>query len=231
MDRHGYTRRSVCDERRHRRHEPRGRSGFNAAATPHRRGAGQGARGPGRRARSRSVGTVGRGERGFGRHLPLRDVLPRSLGSGRSGNGSAQRRPQRGHRGRERRETARCHVGLHPQRHGHEQPQQPEPRHRRLRRSAPDLSGDLAQQVISILETQINPAIASHGGMAELVAVEEGIAYLRLGGGCQGCGMASVTLSQGIEVALTEAIPEIIEVRDVTDHASGENPFYESAKK
>lgn len=95
----------------------------------------------------------------------------------------------------------------------------------------PDLSGDLPQQVIQILETQINPAIASHGGMAELVAVEEGIAYLRLGGGCQGCGMASVTLSQGIEVALSEAIPEIVGVRDVTDHASGENPFYESAKK
>lgn len=95
----------------------------------------------------------------------------------------------------------------------------------------PDLSGELPQKVIEVLDTQINPAIASHGGVAELVAVDEGIAYLRLGGGCQGCGMASVTLSQGIEVALTEAIPEIIGVRDVTDHASGENPFYESAKK
>lgn len=95
----------------------------------------------------------------------------------------------------------------------------------------PDLSGELPQKVIEVLETQINPAIASHGGVAELVAVDEGIAYLRLGGGCQGCGMASVTLSQGIEVALTDAIPEIVGVRDVTDHESGENPFYESAKK
>lgn len=95
----------------------------------------------------------------------------------------------------------------------------------------PDLSGDLAQRVVQILEQQINPAIAAHGGMAELVAVEEDVAYLRLSGGCQGCGMASVTLTQGIEVAIRDAIPEIVAVRDVTDHASGENPYFESAKK
>jgi Fe/S biogenesis protein NfuA len=94
-----------------------------------------------------------------------------------------------------------------------------------------DLSGEVPQQVIQVLDEQINPAIASHGGFAELVAVENGIAYLRLSGGCQGCGMASVTLSQGIEVALMDAIPEITGVVDVTDHASGENPYFESAKK
>ena len=82
-----------------------------------------------------------------------------------------------------------------------------------------------------MLEEQINPAIASHGGRADLVAVEDWIAYLRLSGGCQGCGMASVTLSQGIEVAILDAIPEITEVVDVTDHASGDNPYYEAAKK
>ena len=94
-----------------------------------------------------------------------------------------------------------------------------------------DLSGEIPQRVIQVLEEQINPAIASHGGHAELVAVEDSIAYLRLGGGCQGCGMASVTLSQGIEVAILDMVPEITEVIDVTDHASGDNPYYEAAKK
>jgi Fe/S biogenesis protein NfuA len=94
-----------------------------------------------------------------------------------------------------------------------------------------DLSGDVPQRVIQVLEEQINPAIASHGGYAELVAVEDAIAYLRLSGGCQGCGMAAVTLSQGIEVAILDMVPEITEVIDVTDHASGANPYYEAAKK
>jgi Fe/S biogenesis protein NfuA len=94
-----------------------------------------------------------------------------------------------------------------------------------------DLSGEVPQRVIQVLEEQINPAIASHGGYAELVAVEDSIAYLRLSGGCQGCGMAAVTLSQGIEVAILDTVPEITEVIDVTDHASGENPYYEAAKK
>lgn len=94
-----------------------------------------------------------------------------------------------------------------------------------------DLSGDLAQRVIQVLEYQINPQIAAHGGRADLVAVEDGTAYLRLGGGCQGCGMATVTLSQGIDVALREAVPEITSVVDVTDHATGSNPYYEPAKK
>ena len=98
-------------------------------------------------------------------------------------------------------------------------------------RPAADLSGDVAQRVIQVLDEQINPAIASHGGRAELVAVEGSIAYLRLSGGCQGCGMAAVTLSQGIEVAILDNVPEITEVIDVTDHASGANPYYEAAKK
>jgi len=94
-----------------------------------------------------------------------------------------------------------------------------------------DLSGEIPQRVIQVLEEQINPAIAAHGGYAELVAVEDSIAYLRLAGGCQGCGMAAVTLSQGIEVAILDTVPEITEVVDVTDHASGANPYYEAAKK
>ena len=92
-------------------------------------------------------------------------------------------------------------------------------------------TGPVAERVISVLDHQINPAIAAHGGHAELVAVDDDVAYLRLSGGCQGCGMASVTLSQGIEVALRESVPEISRVVDVTDHAAGANPYYEAAKK
>ena len=94
-----------------------------------------------------------------------------------------------------------------------------------------DLSGDVAQRVLQVLDGQINPSIAAHGGRAELVAVEDNTAFLRLSGGCQGCGMASVTLSQGIEVVIKEQVPEITRVVDVTDHASGENPYFEAAKK
>jgi Fe/S biogenesis protein NfuA len=93
------------------------------------------------------------------------------------------------------------------------------------------LSGAVPERVMQVIDEQINPAIAAHGGQAELVAVEEDIAYVRLGGGCVGCGMATVTLSQGIEVAITDAVPEVTRVVDVTDHASGSNPYYEPAKK
>jgi Fe/S biogenesis protein NfuA len=98
-------------------------------------------------------------------------------------------------------------------------------------RPAGDLSSEMARQVLAVLEEQVNPSIAMHGGRADLVAVEEDVVYLRLSGGCQGCGLATVTLSQGIEVALRDALPEIVSVVDVTDHASGANPFYEPSKK
>ncbi|HVA09979.1 MAG TPA: NifU family protein [Acidimicrobiales bacterium] len=94
-----------------------------------------------------------------------------------------------------------------------------------------DLSGDVAQRVMQVLEHQINPSIAAHGGRADLVAVNDDAAYLRLSGGCAGCGMAAVTLSQGIEVAIHDSVPEIARVIDVTDHAAGTNPYYEPAKK
>jgi Fe/S biogenesis protein NfuA len=98
---------------------------------------------------------------------------------------------------------------------------------------APDLDLDdpVVAKVVEVLAVQINPQIAAHGGFAELVAVEGSIAYLRMGGGCQGCGMASVTLSQGIEVAILDSVPDITEVVDVTDHAGGSNPYYQAAKK
>ena len=98
-------------------------------------------------------------------------------------------------------------------------------------RAPADLSGDVAQRVIQVLEQQVNPAIAAHGGRADLVAVEDATAYLRLSGGCQGCGMATVTLGQGIEVAIKDNVPEVRQVIDVTDHAAGTNPYFESAKK
>ena len=106
-----------------------------------------------------------------------------------------------------------------------------------VRRPAPPttpgagLDTDTARRVTAVLDREVNPSIASHGGHAELAGIEGATAYLRLGGGCQGCGMASVTLSQGIEVAITRAVSEIDSVVDVTDHASGTNPYFEQAKK
>ena len=95
----------------------------------------------------------------------------------------------------------------------------------------PELHGELAERVRQVLDLQINPAIAAHGGSAELVAVEDASAYLRLGGGCVGCGMVAVTLKQGIESAIRAGVPEIARVIDVTDHAAGTNPYYEAAAK
>ncbi len=99
--------------------------------------------------------------------------------------------------------------------------------------SAPtgDLTGPLVDRVTTVLTEQVNPAIAAHGGGAELVSVDGTIAYLRLFGGCQGCGLAQVTLKQGIEKILLDSIEELTQVVDVTDHASGEDPYYQSQKK
>jgi Fe/S biogenesis protein NfuA len=111
-------------------------------------------------------------------------------------------------------------------------PQAPKPQSAPI--SVPDaasLTGPVAERVQLVLDEHVNPSIAAHGGTAQLVAVEDDTAYLRLGGGCVGCGMAAVTLSQGISVAIKQAVPEITNVVDVTDHASGTNPYYEAAKK
>jgi Fe/S biogenesis protein NfuA len=99
--------------------------------------------------------------------------------------------------------------------------------------SAPagDLSGSLVDRVQQVLSETINPQVALHGGGAELVSIDGTIAYLRLFGGCQGCGLAQVTLKQGIERIILESIPELSQVVDVTDHASGADPFYQSQKK
>ena len=89
----------------------------------------------------------------------------------------------------------------------------------------------IAARIQDLFDRQINPAIAAHGGYVSLTAVQDGVAYVQLGGGCQGCGMADVTLKQGIEVAIKEAVPEISEVVDSTDHAAGTNPYFKPTKK
>lgn len=85
--------------------------------------------------------------------------------------------------------------------------------------------GDLAARVAEVIENRVNPAVAAHGGRIALVGVQNGVAYVRMNGGCQGCGLAAVTLRQGVERMLREAVPEIVGLQDVTDHASGRNPF------
>lgn len=87
-----------------------------------------------------------------------------------------------------------------------------------------------AAVVQQVIDNQINPAVASHGGHVTLLDVKDDIAYIALGGGCQGCGMADVTLKQGIEVMIKEAVPEIRQIVDTTDHAGGSNPYYQPAK-
>lgn len=85
---------------------------------------------------------------------------------------------------------------------------------------------NIRKQIEELFEQSINPQIASHGGSVELVDVEGTKVYVRLGGGCQGCASANVTLKQGIEQAIRQMVPEVTEVLDATDHASGVNPYY-----
>ena len=86
----------------------------------------------------------------------------------------------------------------------------------------------LTDRVNYILQSEVNPQLASHGGMVSLVTItEEGIAILKFGGGCQGCGMVSMTLQEGVEKNLLEKFPnEITGVKDVTQHDEGDNPYY-----
>ena len=94
----------------------------------------------------------------------------------------------------------------------------------------PKPTGPVADALQKVLEEKINPNVASHGGWISLVAIEDETAYLRFGGGCQGCGMVNVTLKQGVERIIFEDVPGITRVMDVTDHASGTNPYYQPAK-
>ncbi|MBQ90200.1 MAG: hypothetical protein CL441_02080 [Acidimicrobiaceae bacterium] len=89
-----------------------------------------------------------------------------------------------------------------------------------------ELSGDVPERVAQLIAERINPSLASHGGYATLVGVEGSTAYVTMGGGCQGCSMSAATLTEGIRAAILEAVPEVLEVVDATDHSAGENPFY-----
>ena len=89
----------------------------------------------------------------------------------------------------------------------------------------------LYEQVAELFQTKVNPMVARHGGAVELIDVQDGVVMLRMGGGCQGCGMADVTLRQGIEAMLRQHAPEVKGLVDVTDHSSGSNPYFAAAKK
>ena len=93
-----------------------------------------------------------------------------------------------------------------------------------------DLSNPRVATIQAVIDQQVNPGIASHGGRATLIDVRDDIVYVELGGGCQGCSMASVTLKGGVERLIKDAVPDIREVVDTTDHAGGTNPYYTAAK-
>ena len=86
--------------------------------------------------------------------------------------------------------------------------------------------GPLADRVKQVIDMQVNPAIASHGGSVTLVEVRDDVVYLEMMGGCQGCGMAAVTLAQGIRRIIMESVPEVRDIVDVTNHDAGDNPYY-----
>ncbi len=89
----------------------------------------------------------------------------------------------------------------------------------------------LYERVADLFEQQVNPMVARHGGRVELIDVQDSVVMLRMSGGCQGCGMADVTLRQGIEAMLQQQLPEIKGVVDITDHTAGANPYFAAAKK
>ena len=89
---------------------------------------------------------------------------------------------------------------------------------------------EMKDKVQQLLDESINPAVAGHGGYVQLIDVKDNTVYIQMSGGCQGCGAADVTLKAGIERMIKEEIPEVVEVLDTTDHASGNNPYYTPGK-
>lgn len=85
----------------------------------------------------------------------------------------------------------------------------------------------VARAVQEVIDRQINPGVGSHGGVVTLVDVKDGTAFLRFGGGCQGCSAVDVTLKQGVETAIRAAVPAIMAIVDATDHEAGANPYYQ----
>lgn len=91
--------------------------------------------------------------------------------------------------------------------------------------------GDEWRLIQQLIDEQVNPAVAGHGGFIDLIEYRDGVAYVQMGGGCQGCGMANVTLKQGVERILRDQVPNLQEILDVTDHAGGRNPYYAPSSK
>ena len=87
-------------------------------------------------------------------------------------------------------------------------------------------SGELAERVSKVLDAEINPAIAAHGGVIKLRDVQGTEIFIEMAGGCQGCAMSRMTLRQGVERMVSQAVPEVTAIHDVTDHASGDNPYF-----
>ena len=92
------------------------------------------------------------------------------------------------------------------------------------------MNTDLKTKVQELIDTMINPAVAGHGGFVELIDVQDNRVYLQMGGGCQGCGAADITLKAGIERLIKEELPEVAEVLDTTDQGAGSNPYYSPGK-
>jgi Fe-S cluster biogenesis protein NfuA len=90
---------------------------------------------------------------------------------------------------------------------------------------------DLADRVRRVLDAEVNPVIAAHGGRVALVELDQGWARIRLEGGCQGCSLAEVTIRQGIEPLLRARVPELVGLADVTDHAAGTDPYFSAEKR
>ncbi len=89
---------------------------------------------------------------------------------------------------------------------------------------------EIRKKVQLLLDNEINPAVGMHGGWVELIDVKKNSVYIRMGGGCQGCGAADVTLKQGIEKSIRGVVPQVGEILDTTDHAAGRNPYYQPSK-
>ncbi len=92
-------------------------------------------------------------------------------------------------------------------------------------------SEEIREGVQQVLDTEINPSVADHGGVVKLINVQDNRVFIQMGGGCQGCGQADVTLKFGIENSIRAAVPGVGDILDVTDHAAGRNPFYTPSKK
>lgn len=96
----------------------------------------------------------------------------------------------------------------------------------RIKGDQPQGDASLVERVQWLIESEINPQLASHKGKVALDSIDaDGVVYLRFGGGCHGCGMVDVTLKQGIEKSMIEKFPEVTAVRDATDHSTGSAPY------